>query len=274
MKEYLVLISCICFVAFLVPTRFRRYFAIGGWVSIVGYLFLEVPYFIAINNFLYPTIALLSLPFLAITVRYLLRDEARVMQLSTAAAVAFLIYAPFAFVQPLGDWLIGVVIGQTSWGLMVAGYPATFDAWNMLERNGFRTEIILGCTGIQSIAIMLGVAAGVKSTLQQKALAFLLIFPTIYILNIFRNVFVISAYTEQWFPFLPEIAGNGEYGYESFFWAHNVMAELGALILLVALAYALFAIIPELGRFADGLYQLYRDEVKKMVRRPARRSEL
>ena len=110
------------------------------------------------------------------------------------------------------------------------------------------------------------VAWGVRSTLQQKIVGFFLVFPTIYILNILRNVFVVTAYAEQWFPYLPEIASNGEFGYESFFWAHNVMAEFGALIFLVILAYALFTILPELGNLADGLYQLYRGEVEQIIR--------
>ncbi len=274
MKDYLVLASCICFLVFLVPGRFRKYFAIGGWAGIVGYLFLELPYYFSINNFMYPTIALLSVPFLAITVQHLLRDDPRVMQLSTIAAVAFLIYAPFGFIPALGDWLIAAVADQTSAALAASGYPVNFSAWNTMERNGFRTEIILACTGIQSIAIMLGVAWGVPSTARQKLAGFLLVFPTIYILNIARNVFVITAYSEQWFPYLPAIAGNGEFGYESFFWAHNVMAELGALIFLVALAYALFLILPELGTLADSLYRLYRSEVERVLRPKAPQSGL
>ena len=110
---------------------------------------------------------------------------------------------------------------------------------------------------------MLGVAAAVPTTTKQKVLAFLIIAPTIYILNLLRNAFVIMAYTEQWFPYWPEIAGNGEPGYESFFWAHNVIAELTALILLVVIAYGLFTIIPKLGDFADDLYQMYAGEVRK-----------
>lgn len=274
MKDYLVLISCICFLAFLIPSRFRKYFALGGWVSIVGYLFVELPYYFSLNNFMYPAIALLSIPFLYITAKYLLRDDPRVMQISTIAAVAFLIYAPFGYIPALGNWLIALVAGQTSAALAAVGYPVTFQAWNLMERNGFQTEIILACTGIQSIAIMLGVAWGVRSTARQKAAGFLLVFPTIYILNIVRNIFVITAYTEQWFPYLPTIAGNGEFGYESFFWAHNVMAELGALVFLVLLAYALFMIIPELGTLADSLYRLYRGEVEQLIRPKSAKTEI
>jgi archaeosortase A (PGF-CTERM-specific) len=232
----------------------------------VLFLFLEVPSYLAINNFLYPTIAVLSVPFLYVTVKFLIAGDQRVFHLSRAAAVAALIYAPFAF-TPLGDWLISVVVGQTLWLVNAMGYPAVLSAWNMILRNGFRVEIILACTGIQAIAIMLGVAAAVPTSTRQKILAFLLVVPTIYILNLFRNTAVIIAYTQQWFPYLPEIAGNGEYGYESFFWAHNVIAELLALVLLVAIAYGLFRIIPDLAGFAAGIYQLYAGEVRKVFRR-------
>jgi archaeosortase A (PGF-CTERM-specific) len=185
------------------------------------------------------------------------------MQLSRAAAVAFLIYAPFEYIPALGDWLIGVVVSQVVWMLDALNYPITLADWMIISRNSFRVEIILACTGIQSIAIMLGVAAAVPTTTRQKILAFLIIAPTIYILNLLRNVFVIIAYTEQWFPFYPSIASNGEFGYESFFWAHNVIAELLALIFLVIIAYGLFSLIPSLGKFADELYRLYSGEIRK-----------
>jgi archaeosortase A (PGF-CTERM-specific) len=266
MSGYLVLASCIFFLAFLVPSRIRNWFAILGWTTIVLFLFSEVPYYLSINNYLYPTLAVLSVPFLVITAKYLVAGDLRVEQLSRAAAVAFLIYAPFAY-TPLGDWLIAVVIGQTLWLVNLLGYDAILAAWNMVIRNGFRVEIILACTGIQAIAIMLGVAAAVPTTIRQKILAFLLIVPTISVLNLIRNTAVIIAYTEQWFPYLPGIAGNGEYGYESFFWAHNVIAELLALLLLVVIASALFRLIPGLADLAAGLYELYSGEIRKVFHR-------
>jgi archaeosortase A (PGF-CTERM-specific) len=267
MIEYLVLISCIGFLLFLVPGRHRNYAAIIGWTFIVLALFTELPEFFSENNFLYPVIAALSVPFLVITAMHLLADDERVMHLSRAAAVAFIIYAPFEFVPAFGDWLIAVVVGQVIWILDLMQFSVTNTDWNIIARNGFRVEIILGCTGIQSIAIMLGVAAAVPTTIRQKCYAFLIIAPTIYILNLLRNVFVIIAYTDQMFPYYPDIASNGELGYESFFWAHNVIAELLALVCLVMIAYGLFTIIPKLGSFADELYQLYFGEVKKAFSR-------
>jgi archaeosortase A (PGF-CTERM-specific) len=267
MIGYLVLISCIGFLAFLIPGRFRKYPAIIGWIFIVLFLFAELPYYFSINNFLYPTMAALSVPFLYITVKYLLHDDRRVISLSRAAAVAFLIYAPFEYIPTLGNWLISVVVGQVVVLLDILGHAVTLTDWNIIARNDLRVEIILACTGVQSIAIMLGVAAAVSTTARQKLTAFLLVTPTIYILNLLRNVFVIMAYTEQWFPYYPEIVGGGEFGYESFFWAHNVIAELLALVLLVMIAYGMFRIIPRLGDFADDLYQLYAGEVRAMFYR-------
>jgi archaeosortase A len=262
-EYYCVLFSCIGFLASLIPGRHRKYAGIIGWTFIVLFLFAGLPYYFSVNNFLYPIMAALSVPFLIITSRYLMAEDDRILHLTRAAAVAFLIYAPFAYIPILGDWLIGVVVGQVTWILDALQFPVTLPDWNIISRNSFRVEIILACTGIQSIAIMLGVAAAVPTTLRQKILAFLLIVPTIYILNLLRNVFVIIAYTEQWFPYYPSIASNGEFGYESFFWAHNVIAELLALVCLVFIAYALFMIIPKLGSFADDIYQIYFGEIRR-----------
>jgi archaeosortase A (PGF-CTERM-specific) len=262
-EYYFVLFSCIGFLASLIPGRQRKYAGIIGWTFIVLFLFSELPYYFSVNNFLYPILAALSVPFLIITSRFLMAEDDRVMHLTRAAAVAFLIYAPFAYIPVLGDWLIGIVVGQVTWILDALQFPVTLPDWNIISRNSFRVEIILACTGIQSIAIMLGVAAAVPTTIRQKIQAFLLIVPTIYILNLLRNVFVIIAYTEQWFPYYPSIASNGEFGYESFFWAHNVIAELLALVCLVFIAYALFMIIPKLGSFADEIYQIYSGEIRR-----------
>jgi len=286
MIEYLVLLSCAGFLAFLIPGPHRIYAAIVGWVFIVLTLFAMLPEFFKEYNFMYPLIAAMSVPFLVITVKYLLAGDERVIHLSRAAAVAFLIYAPFGFTQVplfawLGDQLISMVVGQVIWILDLLHYPVMLTCMDpvtervldptvcagllkdTITQNGYSVQIILGCTGIQSIAILLGVAAAVPTTLRQKIYAFLIIAPTIYILNLFRNAFVIIAYTEQWFPYYPEIAGNGEVGYESFFWAHNVIMELLALVILVILAYWLFTLIPRLGQFADDLYRLYTGEIRQ-----------
>jgi archaeosortase A (PGF-CTERM-specific) len=267
MIEYLVLASGIFFLAFLIPREGRKYAAILGWTAMVLFLIAEIPYYLAQNNILYPSLAILSIPFLLLTSKRLLTGDRSILALSRASAVAFLIYAPFAYLPPLGDFLIGIVTGQVISLVNALGSPASLLDWNLIGSAPFKIEIILACTGIQSMAIMLGVAAAVPTTLRQKVLAFLLVVPTIYILNLFRNVFVIIAYTAQWFPFLPRIASNGEWGYESFFWAHNILAEGGALVALVAIAYGLFVIIPDLGRWAADLYAVYTGDLARLIGR-------
>jgi archaeosortase A len=267
MIEYLVLASALAFVLFLVPGPHRAYAGIAGWAGMVLVLVALLPEFAAENNFIYPAMTVAAIPFLAITARRLLAGDARVEALTRGAAVAFVIYAPFEFIAPLGDWLISGVVGQLAWLLAAIGFPVSLWAWNTFIHNGFRVEIILACTGIQSIAIMLGVAFAVPATLRQRTLAFLFVAPVIYGLNLLRNVFVIIAYTDQWFPYLPQFAGNGELGYESFFWAHNVLAELGALVALILIAWALFRLIPELGELAADLVEIYRSDLMRAVGR-------
>ena len=77
MIEYLVLISCIGFLASLIPGRHRKYAAIIGWVFIVIFLFAALPEYFSENNFLYPLMAVLSVPFLFITIKYLLAEQYR-----------------------------------------------------------------------------------------------------------------------------------------------------------------------------------------------------
>ena len=264
MEAVLVLLSALAFIAFLiVPGNKRNYFAAAGWIFVVFSLITDIPFYISEeNNFLYPLLGILGLPFLYVTIPELISGNKHVVCLSRGAAIAFLIYFPFGYIPQAGDFLIACVTSQVYEAGAFLGLSYSQIGWNMLEHDGFRVEIILACTGIQSIAIMLGLAYSLPTTLKQKILSFLLIVPVIYILNIFRNVFVVSAYTGQWFEYLPEIASNGEYGYESFFWSHNVMAELGALIFLIILALGLFRIIPQLGDFADGVIKLYMEKLR------------
>lgn len=264
MLEIFIPLSCLFFLLSLIPGHHRRYTAILAWVTIIIVLFSGVPSWVDETNILYPLMAVLSVPFLWATIRLLMRDETVVYHLTRAAGVAFLIYAPFAFYEPLGNALISMVVQQTGMILALFQFPFEQVLWNTLQHGMYRVEIILACTGIQAIAIMLGVAAAVPTTLKQKILAFLLIVPSIYFLNLLRNAGVIIAYTEQWFSSMPDIAGSTERGYSSFFWAHNIIAEGVALLFLIILAYGLFRLLPNLADYACDLVDAYRDEFRKI----------
>lgn len=265
MFELFIPISCIFFLLSLFPGKHRRYTAILAWTSIIIVLISGVPSWIEESNILYPVMSALSIPFLWATIRMLNADNEIVYQMTRAAGVSFLIYAPFAFYEPLGNALISMVVHQTGMFLDIFRFPFEQVLWSTFQHGRFRVEIILACTGIQAIAIMLGVAAAVPTTWKQKGLVFLLIAPPIYILNLFRNTGVIIAYTEQWFTWLPDFTDGTEPGYSSFFWAHNIIAEGIALIFLIALAYGLFRLIPSLADYAADLVDSYRLEFMRIA---------
>lgn len=274
MFELLIPVSCLFFLLALIPGRHRIYAAIIAWTTIIVVFIGGLPTWIEDSNILYPVMAALSIPFLFITTLLLLKGNEAVFSLTRAAGVAFIIYAPFAFIGEIGNYLIATVVHHTLLVLQLLGYPAYLVLWNTFQSGYFRVEIILACTGIQAIAIMLGVASAVPTTTRQKCLAFLLIAPVIYILNLFRNAGVIITYTSQSFAWLPDISGNPEYGYSSFFWAHNILAEGIALLFLIALAYSLFRLIPALGDFAGDLVQSYEKEIKSIAGKDTQSSEV
>lgn len=264
MFEFLIPVSCVFFILALIPGVHRSYSGIIAWTSIIIVFIGGLPTWVEESNILYPIMSILSIPFLLITIRLLLRNDSAVFSLTRAAGVAFVIYAPFAFIEPVGNALIAMVVKHTGYILSLLGYSVNLVLWNTFQSGFFRVEIILACTGVQAIAIMLGVASAVPTTLKQKVFAFLLIAPTIYILNLFRNAGVIIAYTSQMFSWLPDISGSFEYGYASFFWAHNILAEGIALLFLIVLAYSLFRLIPSLGDFAGSLVGTYEKELKSI----------
>lgn len=239
-----VAIAALSFIIFLITPKYKRFFAASGWISMLLFLLTNLPYYFSISNFLYPLIFIVSVPFVYITILGLLIEDDGPFRLSYGAAVAFLIWAPFSYILPLNQWLIGVVASQTYMVLSLLGYPVNMLYWSMIGNSHYIIEIVLDCTGIQAISIMLGLVAIGHASIRQRAYGVLLVVPSIYILNLLRNSFVVMAYTGQWFDFGAELIGNGEEGFESFFWAHNVICEGLALIVLIIIAWGVFRIIP------------------------------
>ena len=108
-------------------------------------------------------------------------------------------------------------------------------------------EIILACTAIQSMALFTGVVFGVTAPIGRKLKAFLVSVPVIYGLNILRNALVGAAYFEQWF-------GSPLH---SFFIAHDVLARIGSMIVLIVIAYAVFVILPEALDLIEDLFRFF-----------------
>lgn len=254
----------LCLIAFLlslIPGKQGKYCAIVGWILLELGLLQMLPGLIEEGNIFYPALIIAAIPFVYITIKRLLAEDPHILRLTWAAAIAGIIYAPFAILTPLGNWLISIVVSGIQFVFDAIGYTYSMADWNIFESTwyapgyttGYMDEIILGCTGITAIAILLGVIALTKTSLKQKIGLTLLVTIPIFIINIFRNVFVIMAYFGQWFPWLEETVTHPTIpGYASYFWSHNVICEGAAFILILIIAYLLF-------RFTPGLISTIRD---------------
>ena len=238
MSDLLVLCAFLSFALFL-PAR-QQYAAIAGWACIVLNLWSEVPAFLREDNFLYPALALLSLPFLAITAERLLHKDPVVLQLSRTAGIATVIWVPFALVPFLHDALLSVVVTLSFSLITTLGHHPHMVAWDVIAENAFANQIILGCTGIMAIAMMLGVVFGEKDLSSRQALlSFLFVVPAIFLLNLLRVAVVFIAVSDRWFAGFADPTGTGD---ANFFWAHNVIAEGLAVLFLFFLVWALVRI--------------------------------
>jgi archaeosortase A len=257
MSDLLVVCACISFALFLI-TR-QQYAAIAGWICIVLNLWSELPAFFHETNFLYPVLALLSLPFLAITADRLLKKDPVILRLSRTAAISTVIWVPFALVPVLHDTLISVVVALAFALITALGHAPQLAAGDIIAENGFYNQIILGCTGILAIAMMLGVVFGEEDlSLRQALLSFLLVVPLIFFLNLLRVAVVFIAVSDRWFDGFPDPTGTGD---ANFFWAHNVIAEGLALLFLLGMVLALSWIIPRLGTSARAIAGVYRNRL-------------
>ena len=169
-----------------------------------------------------------------------------VSMLTTAAAIGGLSYFIFSEIPSMNYWIITTVTDQTIWTGSLLGVTITRLDWNLVAVNGYRVEIILACTAIESIALFIGLIASVDASLKRMISAFFISVPVIYILNLVRNVFVVDAYGMTWF-------GDPE---TSFYIAHTVIAKIGSMIALFLIAYAVLKILPEIVDMIDGLMNL------------------
>lgn len=264
MSDILVLCAFLSFALFLAAGH--PYAALAGWACIVLNLWSDLPAFLAESNFLYPALALLSLPFLVLTADGLRNRTPAVLRLSRAAAIAVVIWVPFALVPPLRDMLISVVVTLSVALITALGHHPYLRSWDVIAENAFANQIILGCTGILAMAMALGLAFSEKNLTGRQALAaVLLIVPPVFLLNLLRVSIVFIAVSDTWFAGFPDPTGTGD---PHFFWAHNVIAEGLALLFLIGLVWALGRVVPGVRTFIWNLPGVYIDRLRRLAAPP------
>ncbi len=240
--DLLIVISLAMMILFVALKK--RIIGALAWITFSFVWLFKVPYYLGINdyyNVVIVTLAFAFFLFLGLTIATD-RDNLRVfLDVTAFSALASLIYFPFAFNDGLKYTLIGIVADQTVTLGNILGFPMKKVSVNMVELNSHYVQIILACTGIESIALFTGATLGIKADLIRRIKAFLISAPVIYILNLFRNVFVTASYAYSWF------------GENSFYIAHHIIAKILATIALILISMAVFRILPEL---ADLIFDL------------------
>jgi archaeosortase A (PGF-CTERM-specific) len=190
----------------------------------------------------------------------LLRGRESLFVLSRAVAVMGLLYLPFETVTLLEHWLIEVVTRQVEFAITAIGYDpvVTTDAEGVRntflftgpDGHRYRTYIVLACSGIGSMVMFAGLIAAVRAPLGQKLRALAVSVPVIWVLNILRNVFIAVAFGRQWFRGLTDPAalvfGFSDPGLASFYVADRVIAQSLAVVVLVAILWAVVRQVPAL----------------------------
>ncbi len=221
----------------------RASFSGGGWMLLAVYWLTKAFSYISLGDY-FNVIVVLAAGAFSFYFGLMIssgRASSAYDWLTTTAAICGLLYFPFAEVHSLSEFLIGRTTLLTFWLLSLMNVPVSMEGWNLLVLNGRSVEIVLACTAIESIALFAGLILSVKAPTARRLAALILSTATIYILNIGRNAFVLLAYGEGWF------------GQDSFYIAHNVIAKAGATLALLAVAYLVFAILPELIVLLDEL---------------------
>ena len=72
----------------------------------------------------------------------------------------------------MNSWIISTVTDQTVWIGSFLGITITRLDWNLIAVNGYKVEIILACTAIESIALFIGIIASVNAPFKRLAIGF------------------------------------------------------------------------------------------------------
>jgi len=204
----------------------------------------------------------------------------------------------------LGYWIIHTVAQQSS---NLANLLFGYDTFRFgvefiplegvscpIENTGGENiggiSIILACTGIEAIAMFFGAIVSVqydrnpwsgfkKITKRMKwykrignrnraVLAFFVTIPTIYILNLVRNAYIIHFIREGTFTQLA-----ADLNMDEFTLLHGVLFKIFAFVVLILLAVAIFDIIPELHMSIMKLFELPKRNAPEPILEKRRKKE-
>lgn len=229
----------------------KRILGFSAWLLFgVSWLF-KIPHYLGISDYYNTAIMILAFllfAFIGLTILKTKNQEVFISATSVAFVSSF-IYFSFALTE-LKQLIISHTADVTVSAARLLGFQFNRYDWNILEYHGKYVEIILACTGIESMALFAGITLSTRADAKRRIYAFLSSVPVIYVLNILRNIFITAAFGDQWF------------GPESFYIAHHIISKILATITLILISLYVFRSLPE---FADLIFSL-KDEMVKTWR--------
>lgn len=225
-----------------------------GWSAVAVFWSIETAGYLGFN----PTNAVFTLLAAAFSIYMVLQmllslcEEmpAAVRFATTMAFLSGLIYYSFEWVPILNSGLVYFVTLETVGVFRLAGlnYSAGFP---QLDAQGnyyvhispTPVSIILACTGIQAIALFAAAIMAVRAPRKKKYQALVFSITAIHLLNIVRNVLIIHLVVT--------------YGL-SFDFVHGYIGKIFSLLVLIALAYYVFTVLPELHNSIVEIFSLHR----------------
>jgi len=256
--------------------RIGRGVGAGAWGVFGVFWLLLVPRFaFAMRSPIEGALAALAVPACAYAGYLLWSGRDSLFTLTHAVAVMGIIYLPFETIPLLRRVAVETVANQTYAVITWLGYDVALTEAETGYRSGlefthaghtYATHIVLACTGLGSMTIFAGLIAALEAPLVRKLQAAAAAIGIIYVLNIVRNVFIAVAFGNQWFQvFVAEIsalAGYTDPGLVSYFIADRVIAQSMSVVALVAIAFLVVRIVPELlDLLEEAVYVLTKTEI-------------
>jgi len=256
--------------------RFGRAVGAGAWGVFGVFWLLLIPRFaFAMRSPIEGALAVLAVPACAYAGYLLWSGRDSLFTLTHAVAVMGVIYLPFETVPILRETAVEAVASQTHAVITWIGYDVTLTEGPNGYQSGlvftsaghtYATHIVLACTGLGSMTVFAGLIAALEAPLVRKLQAAAAAVGIIYVLNIVRNVFIAVAFGDQWFQvFVAEISalvGYTDPGLVSYFIADRVIAQSMSVVALVAIAFVVVRIVPELlDLLEEAVYVLTNTEI-------------
>ena len=247
-----------------------RYFVGAAWGLFAAFWLLLAPFFFyAQNSVLEAVLALVGVP-ACLYAGYLVVDGRHsLFVLSRAVAIMGLIYLPAETITPVRRILVEHVAAQTHLLMNALGYdpalrpigPGRPAYEGFLARfhfetpdpshDGIRYNIVMACTALGSMAIFAGCIAAVRAPWRRKLRALGVAISVIYVLNVVRTTFIGLAFGRQWFdgwytPYVMDAFGASDPYMVSHIIAEGLISQLLSLLALVAIAWYVIRVLPEL----------------------------